>query len=124
MRQLMSIEATDALIAVAISGFLRATEDKVNWADKGSIVDSSLEELDESLVRHHMMTADELSDTHVHLDALQRGRQLYRRCADLKMPLEGQALPSYFVAGEFNCLADDRRVGWHPDFESLFPKGG
>jgi hypothetical protein len=124
VRQLMAIEAKDALMAVAISDFLRATADKVTWADKGSIVESSLEELDESLVRHHTMTADELSDTHAHLDAPQRGRQLYRRCADLKMPLEGQTLPGYFVAGEFNCLADDRRVGWHPDHETLFPKGG
>jgi hypothetical protein len=124
VRQLMAIEAKDALMTVAISDFLRAMADKVTWADRGSIVDSSLEELDESLVRHHAMTADELSDTHAHLDAPQRGRQLYRRCADLKMPLEGQTLPGYFVAGEFNCLADDRRVGWHPDHESLFPKVG
>ncbi|MEZ0000939.1 ABC-three component system protein [Sinorhizobium fredii] len=123
VRQLMAVEAKDALMTVAISDFLRATADKVIWADRGSIVDSSLDELDESLIRHHTMAADELSDTHAHLDAHQRGRQLYHRCANLKMPLEGQTLPGYFVAGEYNCLADDRKVGWHPDYESLFPKG-
>ncbi|MBB4231018.1 ABC-three component system protein [Rhizobium mongolense] len=123
VRQLAAVEASENLMTMAVSDFLRAMADKVAWADNGSIVDSSLDELDQSLIRHHAMTSDELSDTHGHLDPPQRGRQLYRRCADLKMPLEGQTLPSYFVAGEYNCLADDRRVGWHPDHQTLFPKG-
>ncbi|RFB89486.1 hypothetical protein B5K11_20570 [Rhizobium leguminosarum bv. trifolii] len=123
VRQLLAVEASDTLMTAAVSDFLRAQADKVTWADKGSIVDSSLDELDESLIRHHAMTADELLDTHGHLDDPQRGRQLYRRCADLKMPLEGQTLPTYFVAGEYNCLADDRKIGWHPDHKTLFPKG-
>lgn len=123
VRQLAAVEASDTLLTTAVSDFLRTMADKVAWADKGNIVDSSLDELDQSLVRHHTMTSDELADTHGHLDPPQWGRQLYRRCADLKMPLEAQTLPSYFVAGEYNCLADDRRVGWHPDHKSLFPPG-
>ncbi|AJD43922.1 hypothetical protein C9413_26575 [Rhizobium sp. SEMIA 4085] len=123
VRQLLAVEASDTLMTNAVSDFLRAMADKVTWADTGSIVNSSLDELDESLIRHHAMTSDELSDTHGHLDAPQLGRQLYRRCVNLTMPLEGQSLPTYFVAGEYNCLADDRRVGWHPDHKTLFPKG-
>jgi hypothetical protein len=121
VRQLSAIEASPKLMVTAVSDFLRATADKVTWADAGSILEASLDELDESLIRHHELTTDELSDTHAELDALQRGRQLYRRCIELQMPLEGRTLPIYFVAGEYNCLADDRRLGWHPDYLSLFP---
>jgi hypothetical protein len=35
------------------------------------------------------------------------------------MPLEGQAVPNYFIHGCFNALADIMRVGWHPDYQSL-----
>ncbi|MER8523720.1 hypothetical protein NKH56_31075 [Mesorhizobium sp. M1076] len=121
VRQLLAIEASPSLMATAVSDFLRATADKVTWADAGSILETSLDELDESLIRHHGLTTDELSETHVELETPQRGRQLYRRCIELQMPLEGRTLPIYFVAGEYNCLADDRRLGWHPDYLSLFP---
>nr|WP_278423164.1 ABC-three component system protein [Brucella anthropi] len=122
VRQLAAIEVSETLMTTAVSDFLRTIADKVTWADNGSIVDSSLEELDQSLIRHHTLTSDELADTHGHLVPTHRGRQLYRRCAELQMPLEGQTLPSYFVAGDYNCLADERKVGWHPDHLSLFPK--
>ncbi|CAN7424021.1 ABC-three component system protein [Mesorhizobium caraganae] len=123
VRQLAAVEASTTLMTTAVSDFLRTTADKVNWADAGSIVDNSLDDLDQSLIRHHSLTSDELADTHAHLEWPLRGRYLYRRCTELQMPLEGRALPSYFVAGEYNCLADDRRLGWHPDYQSLFPAG-
>ncbi|WP_159091535.1 ABC-three component system protein [Aminobacter sp. MSH1] len=121
VQQLSAIDPSSRLMAIAVSDFLRATADKVTWADAGSILETSLDELDESLVRHHRLTADELSDTHAELEAALRGRQLYRRCTELQLPLEGRTLPAYFVSGEYNCLADDRRLGWHPNYLSLFP---
>lgn len=123
VRQLTAIEASETLLTTAISDFLRAMADKVAWADEGHVVDTSLDELDTSLVRHHSLVSDEIADTHGHFSSSQRGRQLYRRCAELQLPLEGRTLPSYFVAGEYNYLADDRRVGWHPDHKTLFPQG-
>lgn len=122
VRQLSAVEASEVLVTTAVSDYLRTVADKVNWADVGSIVDSSLDELDESLLRNHRFTLDELADTNGSLKPQELGRNLYRRCAQLQMPLEGRALPSYFVAGEYNCLADDRRLGWHPDYLKLFPR--
>lgn len=123
VRQLAAIDASNILVTSAISDFLRTAADKVNWADAGSIVESSLDDLDHSLLRHHTLTFDELKDTHAHLEPPARGRQLYRRCTELQIPLEGRSLPTYFVSGEFNSLADDRRLGWHPDHQTLFPVG-
>lgn len=123
VRQLLAVEASNDLMTNAVSDFLRATADKVNWADAGNIVDSSLEELDVSLIRHHSLTLDEIADTHAHLEPPAMGRHLYRQCTKLQTPLEGRTLPSYFVSGEFNCLADDRRLGWHPDHKTIFPTG-
>ncbi len=121
VRQLTAVHASRVLITTAVSDFMRTTADKVNWADAGVIVDTSLDELDESLVRHHGLTSDELIDTHGHVEPPVRGRHLYRRCTELQLPLEGRTVPNYFVAGEYNCLAEDRRLGWHPEHKTLFP---
>lgn len=120
VRQLTSIGASETLIATAVGDFLRSTSDKVTWAAEGEIVEDSLEELDEALLRHHLLGRDEVEDIHGHLSPEEQGRYLYRKCLALTLPLEGRTLPTYFIPGEFNCLADLCRLGWHPDYESLF----
>ena len=121
VRQLTSIDASETVVTIAVGDYLRAASDKVNWAADGDIVESSLDELDRALVRHHSLGLDEISDTCSHLTPQERGRRLYRKCIELSMHLEGRELPSYFIPGEFNALSEDCRLGWHPDYESLFP---
>ncbi|WP_442755902.1 ABC-three component system protein [Methylocystis sp. JAN1] len=122
VRQLAAIEASQQMLVTAVSDWLRTTADKINWAAAGSIVEQSIDELDTSLERHHTLVADEIADTLSAESPSVRGRAIYRRCAALQMPLEGRTLPLYFIPGEFNDLADDTRLGWHPDHKTLFPK--
>jgi hypothetical protein len=95
--------------------------DKVDWADEGRILADSLDELDGELERQHSISRDEIEDTMNSQTEEERGRALYRKCADTKLPLEGRTLPSHFIPGEFNCLADSRKLGWHPQHQTLFP---
>lgn len=122
VRQLQVIKASDDMLVTAVSDFLRATTDKVLWADEGIIVEGSLDEFDAQLVRQHKIIRDEIEDILASNDEPARGRAVYRRCAAITFPLEGQALPSHFVAGAYNCLADIRRLGWHPSYLTLFPE--
>lgn len=122
VRQLAAVDASKELLVTAVSDWLRTTADKIAWAAAGSIVEGSLDELDTSLERHHTLVADEIADTHAADSPEVRGRTVYRRCTALQMPLEGRVLPSHFVPGTFNCLADIPRLGWHPEHKTLFPK--
>lgn len=122
VRQLAAVDASQELLVTAVSDWLRTTADKIAWAAAGSIVEESLDELDLSLERHHTLVADEIEDTHAAESPQVRGRTIYRRCAALQMPLEGRSLPSHFIPGAFNCLADVARLGWHPDHKTLFPE--
>jgi hypothetical protein len=121
VRQLQVINASDDMLVTAVSDYLRTTTDKVLWADEGVIVEESLDDLDAQLVRQHTIVRDEIEDTLESSDEPARGRVLYRRCAATTLPLDGQALPNHFVAGAYNCLADARRLGWHPSYQTLFP---
>ncbi len=123
VRQLQSIDATPALLTTAISDWLKATADKINWASEGTVFKDSFDEFDEALVRRHMLVRDEIEDLGSAKTPEQRGRELYRKCIDTKLPLEGSAVPEHFVGGAYNCLADTSKVGWHPDYATLFPPG-
>ncbi len=120
VRQLHAIDASNDMLVTAVSDYLRTTTDKVLWADQGTIVEDSLKDLDAQLVRRHRIVRDEVEDIHAAKDEPFRGRAVYRQCTETTLPLDGQPLPSHFVAGAYNCLADARRVGWHPLYETLF----
>ncbi len=119
IRQLEIIDAAEQDRVRAVSDFLRASADKSAWAEKGLIFEESLTEWDDHLVGRHGLISGEIEDLHCDKSAKLRGRMLYRGCAQLHAPLEGRAVPGHFVHGSFNGLANDLRIGWHPDYQSL-----
>lgn len=121
VRQLQAVQARTEMLVMAVSDYLRTEADKVKWADEGQVVANSLDELDGQLERQHLILLDEIEDTMSLQPEEQRGRALYRKCAATQLPLEGRVLPPHFIPGEFNCLADARRIGWHPKYKNLFP---
>jgi len=123
LRQLDLVSVTQEERVRAVSDFLRSSADKSRWADAGMIFEGSLESWDDDLVHRCGLTAGEIADVHGDKAADVRGRLVYRRCAQMQAPLEGRAVPSHFVHGCFNALADERRLGWHPDHQSLLDGG-
>lgn len=120
VRQLDAVGASTDLVVTAVSDFLRTSADKINWADEGRVYEHSFDDLDAELVRNHTIQRDEVEELYAAKSPAQRGRALYRKCIDLKIPLEGRVLPSHFVPGAYNCLANDCQLGWHPEYKSLF----
>lgn len=120
VRQLKAIEASEALLITAVSDYLRSEADKIDWADDGLIMKESLSELDDQLERQHTLICDEVHDVMAAETSEKRGRIIYRRCSQMKLPLEGRVVPSHFVPGAYNSLADCLRVGWHPEFKTMF----
>lgn len=123
VRQLQAIEASNELLTSAVSDCLRTRSDKVEWAEEGSVVAESFDDLDGQLIRKYTLVRDEVEDVHSSLSEPERGRRVYRECSKVELPLDGQSLPSHFIAGAFNDLAEGVRLGWHPSYASLF-KGG
>lgn len=123
VRQLSAINATKLMLTTAVSDYLRTAADKIDWASEGLVVAESFDEFDMQLKRKHALIKDEIEDVMRGSSEAERGRNLYRRCSDAQMPLEGRVLPSHFIPGAFNCLADDGSIGWHPDYKKLFPDG-
>jgi hypothetical protein len=124
IRQLELIDANDDQFVRAASDFLRTSADKALWADAGDIFEGALDEWDNDLIRRHEFICSEIADTHAEHPPHVKGRLTYNRCGQLQPPLDGREVPGHFVHGSFNALADDLRLGWHPDYKQILSDGG
>ena len=119
VQQLDAIEMSHYDVLRAISDFLHSASDKIKWAEKGLVVDESLLEFDHRLLRSHRLKKIEIDDVHCDLDAARQGRVLYSRCVSVTSDLEGREVPSHFVPGCYNSLADRLELSWHPHFHTM-----
>lgn len=119
IRQLELIAVPEDDRVRAVSDFLRTSADKTSWAEQGLIFDQSLRDWDDSLLQHHGLISGEVTDMHGDKEAVVRGRNVYRRCRQVQAPLGGRVVPGHFVHGCYNSLADNKMLGWHPEYEQL-----
>lgn len=119
VRQLELIDLERDACIRAVSDYLRAGADIAVWADAGKIFQKNLDDWDADLLTRYEHINAEIQDVNANLEANARGRIVYRRCAQLQPPLDGQIVPIHFVHGSYNALAHSMRLGWHPDFKTF-----
>ena len=117
--QLNIVDMPHHFVLRAISNLLQSSADKTHWAEKGLIVRESLVQFDQDLASQHQLTKLEIDDVNANFKPEARGRLLYARCVSQTRKLEGRELPSHFVPGSYNDLANRLKLGWHPNFVSL-----
>lgn len=119
VRQLQLIEASEEQQLRAASDFMRTSGDKVKWADQGLVFDGTFEDWENTLLRKHDAVHSEVQDTYSEKTQEAQGRIVYSRCAAMEVPLDSRAVPGHFTHGGFNDLADRRKLGWHPEHQTL-----
>ncbi|MEL6061373.1 MULTISPECIES: ABC-three component system protein [unclassified Methylobacterium] len=124
VRQLEIIDVGLDETSRAVSDYLRTSADKTMWAEQGLLYPGSLDLWDEDLIRRHSAIRGEIEDTHTDRTGVVRGRLAYRQSSRIEAALEGRAVPGHFVHGCLNALADDFRIGWHPDYAALLHSDG
>lgn len=119
--ELIGLDFADRLDAV--SQFFKASLDRTKWGESGEIHPSSLDDLDGRLMqtwkhkkRKTFIEASEKDDA-------TKGQLLFSDCMLHEDKLEGADTPSHFVPGCFHLLADELKVGWHPDYAAEVKKG-
>lgn len=119
VRQLEFIEADDDEVYEAITDFLTAKANAVEYARRNLINKDSLSELAEDLKaiwtnlrKKLQLEGNSKSDVHF-------GQLLANACLGHRATLEGLAVPHRFTPGCFHKLADAPEIGWHPKYEQL-----
>jgi hypothetical protein len=123
VRQLQLIEGSDEDVFEAINQFLRAAAERSAWSKQGLVHEKSFDEYEEALISAWKNKRLVHDITHKNLSGVDRGRLLLADCGLHQQKLQGLEPPPFFTPGSFHALAEDRTVGWHPEYKKLLSPG-
>ena len=123
VRQLHSIGIGAARLQYAKRDFYRASTQRSQWARQNLLFDGEVGQFDRTLIEEWQPRFARMCD---HLDegcqeaALREaGHKLYGWVeTDARFPLR-TTVSRFLNVGSYHILADDLRVGWHRDFETV-----
>lgn len=119
IKQLGLIGSDDAEKLRAANDYLRAAYDRSEWATKGIVHRSSIEEFQDQLVRvwesKRQISALEMEGRAEELV----GRHVFASCSTVSAELQGLKPPAHFTSGCYHSLSDETVVGWHPRYKDL-----
>jgi hypothetical protein len=124
VRQLELIDYSEEDVMEAINNFLRASAERAAWSEAGIVHDGSFDEYEESLIAYWKNKRAVQRVIHKSLSCVERGKLLLADCSMHQQKLQGLEVPAFFTPGSFHALAEERTVGWHPDYEALLRTGG
>lgn len=103
----------------AVSDYLRASANRTAWAEKGDISKDAVSLFSEELVRIWKNKKKILDITQKNSEESERGQLLYFECKDKQVDMGSFVAPSFFTSGCFHALADDKSIGWHPEYKKI-----
>src|SRR6218665_44420 len=101
----------------AVSDYLMAAADRTDWAMRGEVDVTSLDDLDSILRRNWKNKRLTCKVAHVGKALDQQGQALYADCMQVSASVQAMDPPEHFIPGCLHRLADDLVIGWHPDYE-------
>jgi hypothetical protein len=123
VRQLELIAATQEQLAVAIRDYYRAFTQRSRWLRRDLVGVDEIDRFEERLVDEWRfvftnLTA-ELAEDADEPERQRHGRGIFTRAAETaRARIRERYDEGFMTRGSLHGLADDRRVGWHPDFEA------
>lgn len=118
--ELISVEYADQL--QAISDFHRAAIDRTRLGEAGDVHPTSFNELDDRLSRSWKNISRQKQLEFKNLSDEERGELVYRECITQDHLVEEQHPQEHFVPGCYHLLAEDTKLGWHPQFATLLAR--
>ena len=121
VRQLLLLNAREPRILNAQKDFLRARAQRSKWIREARVDPAEVNNYDRSLcdfwcTRFAIMT-DEIDESTDENEKRRLGRTLLAWAETQIFPLRG-AQAQFLTSGSYHALADEVRVGWHPDYET------
>jgi hypothetical protein len=120
VRQLRLIAAGYRLIELAIADYKRAYAHRVRWVSDGLLHPGELRRYEARLVdewEHHRAIMDRKYAGRTSEDDLrEHGFEVYQAVHASEHWIRDRVREPFVVRGTYHTLADELKVGWHPDF--------
>lgn len=120
VRQLELIAASDAMVDLAIRDFKRAVVQRDRWIKDGLLLPGEIDRYWERLIdewEHHDATVrSRHPNAQAEDDLVLIGTEIYNNVQGSQTWIRARVQEPFVVRGSYHQLADDLKVGWHPDF--------
>lgn len=123
VKQLALIASTDRQLANAIRDCYRAFTQRSRWQRRDLIGVGEIDRFERRLVEEwdHLFTnlTAELEEDSGDDERSRCGREIFNQASsNARARIRQKYEEPFMTRGSLHLLADDRRVGWHPDFEA------
>jgi hypothetical protein len=106
----------------AITSYLQAFRQRSAWARNDLLFDADLQQYDRTLINEWSLlraqVCDELGDNPGEEMLNQAGRAILKWAEDALVPIKPNVNTPWICRGSLHMLAEDLKVGWHPDFKN------
>ncbi len=118
VRQLEIIDADASTVEDAIVDFLKHNHERLRLVKEGHIIEEDWDQFEDRLIDHWKPIARAQPSTTSKAGTRRAGTTIYNEVQKHREQLAGEATVEYYLTrGAYQRLADDLRVGWHPDYK-------
>lgn len=121
-KQVELVGGSQLRIRNAITSYLQAFQQRSAWTRDDLLFDADLQKYDARLHAewqlHYAQVCDELGNDATEAAMAEAGRAILKWAEDAHIPIRSGVNVPWVCRGSLHMLAEDRRLGWHPDFES------
>lgn len=121
LQQLEAIGLKDEEVLVEISDYLRADVNREKWIADGIIDEEVASDFEARLTRFWGNQRKRIQITQKMLGEIEQGQLLLSDCKSRQEAIRDMVPPSSTIAGTYHALADEPTIGWHPNWETIFP---
>ena len=121
VRQLEIVKAGKRRVAAAIRDYYRAFEQRSRWLRLDLVVDLELSKYEKRLIEEWEIVfdamRDELGSSTTDEAKEAAARDVLKWAERTPFPIRSNVTEPFVCRGSFHILADEARLGWHPDFQ-------
>lgn len=119
-KQVELVGAGSGRIRNAITSYLQAFRQRSAWMRDDLLFETDLRSYDHRLVEEWALLreqiCDELGEEPGEVELAKAGRAILKWAEDAPIPIRSGVSAPWVCRGSFHMLAEDLKVGWHPDF--------
>lgn len=120
-KQVELVGGSQVRIRNAITSYLKAFRQRSAWTRTDLLFDADLEQYDQWLYEEwelqHAQVCDELGPEATEEAMKSAGRAILKWAEDAPVPIRSGVTVPWLCRGSLHMLAEERRLGWHPDFK-------
>ncbi|EPN5002852.1 ABC-three component system protein [Vibrio parahaemolyticus] len=121
IQQLKQLPVTERTLKTAIKNCVKAKRQRSSWHRQGLLLPGELKKYEDKIYEEWEIHFDHVQMTQCDLPLENQGASVYTKCQTNGLKrIRPQFDGDYVARGTYHILADEARIGWHPQYEEIF----